>query len=137
MTTVNQVLLSTLQLSYGLLAKTQTYHWNVKGSDFFQLHVAFQQQYEALFTAIDEIAERLRTLGGTPIAGSPAPANLPANGNAMVEDLMADHAALSQLLKEGIKTTQDAGDEVTVDLLIGRQTEHDKTRWMLAAYLGR
>src|SRR6187402_3529270 len=49
--------------SYALMAQTHLAHWNVEGTDFFQLHIAFQSQYEELFTAIDEIAERVRALG--------------------------------------------------------------------------
>jgi starvation-inducible DNA-binding protein len=48
--------------SYALLAQTHLAHWNVQGPAFFNLHTAFQTQYEELFTAIDEIAERLRAL---------------------------------------------------------------------------
>ena len=47
--------------TYALMAQTHLAHWNVEGTDFFQLHVAFQAQYEELFTAVDDIAEHLRT----------------------------------------------------------------------------
>src|SRR4051812_11851754 len=50
--------------SYDLLAQTHLAHWNVEGTDFFQLHSAFQTQYEELFEGVDEVAEQVRTLGG-------------------------------------------------------------------------
>ena len=55
--------------SYALMAQTHLAHWNVEGPNFFQLHTAFQKQYEELFGAIDEIAERLRALDVLAIGG--------------------------------------------------------------------
>src|SRR5271156_3112304 len=55
--------------SYALMALTHLAHWNVEGADFFPLHKAFQEQYENLFEAIDEIAERVRALDAYAIGG--------------------------------------------------------------------
>src|ERR1700712_2328537 len=55
--------------SYALMALTHLAHWNVEGSDFFPLHAAFQSQYENLFEAIDEVAERVRALDAYAIGG--------------------------------------------------------------------
>src|SRR5689334_6263997 len=55
--------------SYSLMALTHLAHWNVEGTDFFPLHKAFQEQYENLFEAIDEIAERVRALDAYAIGG--------------------------------------------------------------------
>src|SRR5215207_9008445 len=55
--------------SYALMALTHLAHWNVEGADFFPLHQAFQAQYENLFEAIDEIAERVRALEVYAIGG--------------------------------------------------------------------
>jgi starvation-inducible DNA-binding protein len=62
---LNQVLAD----SYALMALTHLAHWNVEGPGFFALHTAFQTQYEELFTAIDEIAERVRALGAYATGG--------------------------------------------------------------------
>jgi len=62
---LNQVLAD----SYALMALTHLAHWNIEGRDFFSLHTAFQTQYEELFTAIDEIAERVRALDAYAIGG--------------------------------------------------------------------
>ena len=55
--------------SYALMAQTHLAHWNVEGQNFFQLHVAFQAQYQELFSAVDELAERLRALDALAIGG--------------------------------------------------------------------
>src|SRR3984957_4347172 len=55
--------------SYALMALTHLAHWNVEGADFFPLHKAFQDQYENLFEAVDEIAERVRALDAYAIGG--------------------------------------------------------------------
>lgn len=60
---VVQALSKLLANSYALLAQTQLAHWNVEGTDFFNLHSAFQKQYEELFEAVDEVAEQIRALG--------------------------------------------------------------------------
>ena len=49
--------------SYALIGQTHICHWNVRGPGFFALHTAFEEQYTELFTAVDEIAERIRALG--------------------------------------------------------------------------
>src|SRR5690242_8538515 len=55
--------------TYALMGLTHLAHWNVEGADFFPLHKAFQEQYEALFEAVDEIAERVRALDAFAIGG--------------------------------------------------------------------
>ena len=62
---LNQVLAD----SYALMAVTHLAHWNVEGPNFFALHTAFQTQYEELFAAIDEIAERVRARGAYALGG--------------------------------------------------------------------
>ncbi len=130
--------------SYALLAQTHLAHWNVEGSSFFQLHTAFQSQYEALFTAIDEIAERLRALdvfapgglktlaglsGVTEMDSGPAPAK------DFVAHLIEGHetAAASALALRA--AAEEANDLETQDLAIGRVTAHQKTLWMLKSFL--
>src|SRR3954453_1085654 len=61
----NQIVADT----YALMALTHLAHWNVEGSDFFALHKAFQEQYENLFEAVDEVAEKVRSLDGFAIGG--------------------------------------------------------------------
>jgi starvation-inducible DNA-binding protein len=132
-----------LVATYALAVKTHAAHWNVTGAQFFALHEAFASQYEALFEAADDLAERLRALGEKAPAGIKALAKASDlddldghDGLALVKTLHADHVALTALLKKAISAAQDAGDEATADLLIGRTEAHDKTAWMLKATLG-
>jgi starvation-inducible DNA-binding protein len=127
--------------TYALAVKTHAAHWNVTGSGFFQLHEAFGSQYEALFEAADEVAERIRALGSTAPAGLAAIAKAAsvadidgADGRELAKALRDDHRALSKACAKAAAVAADEGDEGTADLLIGRGQEHDKTAWMLDAY---
>ncbi|MEM9080583.1 MAG: DNA starvation/stationary phase protection protein [Verrucomicrobiota bacterium] len=129
--------------SYALMAQTHLAHWNVEGTDFFQLHTAFQGQYEELFSAIDDIAEHLRTLeayapgGLTMLAGlskiGQMERKLPAKD--YVANLIDYHELLVANAKEGRQISGDAGDTETEDLFIERLRVHQKTLWMLKSHL--
>jgi starvation-inducible DNA-binding protein len=129
----------TLATSYALALKTQNYHWNVVGGNFKSLHELFGSQYEELFDAIDEIAERIRALGSK-VEGSfenfskvsmIKSGNKNFNNNEMLKDLIADHEILINFMKKAIKTSQDEEDEATADMFIGRVEVHEKAAWML------
>ena len=130
--------------SYALMAQTHIAHWNVEGPNFFQLHTAFQAQYEELFQAIDEIAERLRALevlapGGLRMLAEAsdveeiAAEHLPARDFVahLIEshELLLDHAASLR------NACDEAGDLETQDMVIGRIRVHDKIVWMLKSFL--
>lgn len=142
-TSVVDALRQVLADSYALMGQGHLCHWNVEGPSFFALHMAFEQQYTELFTAVDEIAERIRALG------SYAPGGL---GNlAMLADMrelgektsatkMVQHLATlhSKLIKDAMAARDlagDAEDKETEDLMIGRIEVHQKTLWMLESYL--
>lgn len=131
----------TLAASYSLMLKTHNYHWNVEGTNFRPLHQLFQEQYEEIFAAIDEIAERIRSLGAK-VDGTFAafgknsvakPANKDLSAQEMLLDLLADNESLAKNLREAIKIAQNEADEVSADLLIGRAAIHEKAAWMLNA----
>lgn len=125
--------------SYSLALKTQNYHWNVTSSDFKALHEMFEEQYNDLFTAIDEIAERIRALGekvdGTYENFSKISeiksGNKDLKSNEMLKDLLDSNETLIKLLKEGVAAAQNASDEVTADVFIGRLKTHEKAAWMI------
>jgi starvation-inducible DNA-binding protein len=129
--------------SYALMAQTHLAHWNVEGTDFFQLHVAFQGQYEELFTAIDDIAEHLRTLeayapGGLGMLAEMSEVGrmerrLPAKD--YVANLIEFHETLVANAKKGRTVAGEAGDTETEDLFIERLRVHNKTLWMLKSHL--
>jgi starvation-inducible DNA-binding protein len=133
----------TLANSYLLALKLQNYHWNVVGANFKTLHELFGAQYEELSTAIDEIAERLRTLGSK-VDGTfedfqklsqIKSGNKNLASDAMIKDLIVAHEMLIEDLKLGTKAAQKEEDEATADLFIGRTTAHEKALWMLVSSL--
>lgn len=129
--------------SYILYVKTQNFHWNVVDPRFSQLHKLFEKQYEELAEAIDTIAERMRALQVR------APGSLSEflhlteleeakgklSGDAMLRELAHDHEFISKELKPWIPEAQQAKDEGSADLFIGRLREHDKAAWMLRSNL--
>jgi starvation-inducible DNA-binding protein len=122
-----------------LYVKTQNFHWNVVGPRFPYLHALFQQQYEELSAATDEIAERIRALGhhapGTMAEFlKHASVKEPATGldaDAMVAALAADHETVLREARAAQRQIQEAGDEESSDLVIGRLAAHGKAAWML------
>jgi len=125
--------------SYALYLKTQNYHWNVVGTNFKSLHELFNEQYNDLAAAIDEIAERIRALGvkvdGTFENFSELSKIKSGDKNAknevMIRDLISGNETVADFLKEGIKVAQLEQDEGSADLLIGRLKVHEKAIWML------
>lgn len=129
--------------TYVLYLKTQNFHWNVTGKLFFMLHAAFEKQYEELAEAIDVLAERIRALQaqapGTfekfqKVAGIKAGDAIP-NAQGMISELLADHEHLANELQQMIETAEEEGDQATMDLMIERQTHHQKLAWMLRSSL--
>jgi starvation-inducible DNA-binding protein len=130
--------------SYALMAMSHQAHWNVEGPGFFALHRAFQEHYENLFTAIDEIAERIRALNAYALGGLRAyskEAGLDEfpTGSVPARDYVAGLVvAHEKALADAITLRDaagDAGDLETQDLAIGRITWHQKTLWMMKSYL--
>lgn len=129
--------------SYALYLKTQNYHWNVTGHNFHSLHNMFEGQYLDLAEAIDEIAERIRTLGDK-CPGSFAEfdnstniitGNENAGADDMVADLAADNNYIAVEFKKFMLIAQEQHDEATADLFIKRIEVHEKNAWMLTSSL--
>jgi starvation-inducible DNA-binding protein len=129
--------------SYALMGLTHQAHWNVEGSDFFQLHKAFQEQYENLFEAIDEIAEQVRTLDQFAVGGLSKLASMAEMDEFTAQVPQKDYVA--GLIVAHEKVVEDAlqcqelagqmGDLESQDLMIERVAWHKKTLWMLKSYL--
>lgn len=136
---LNQVLAD----SYALMALTHLAHWNVEGPGFFALHTAFQTQYEELFTAIDEIAERVRALDAYAIGGLATFAQTaglrefasPMAQEDYVKELIAANDKLIADAAKARDLAGEANDAESQDLMIGRITVHQKTVWMLKSFL--
>ncbi len=125
--------------SYALYLKTHNYHWNVEGSNFRALHLMFEEQYTDLALAVDDIAERIRSLGekapGTFSKFSELSSIKEGDENAdaafMVKDLADSQDTIVKSLKDALAVAQNADDEVTAGLLIDRMGIHEKAAWML------
>lgn len=141
---VSAALSTLLADSYSLMSQTHLAHWNVEGPAFFELHGAFQKQYEELFEAVDEIAERLRALdvyapgGLQTFARQSSVAQLPQGKTAakdFVAGLIDGHETVVASGGAAREAAGAAGDFETQDLCIKRIQTHEKTLWMLKSYL--
>jgi len=129
--------------AYALMALTHLAHWNVEGADFFPLHKAFQEQYEHLFEAIDEIAERVRALDAYAIGGLSTLAKVaqmeefksPMPQKDYVAALIVAHEKAVDDATRTRDLAGDASDLQTQDLMIKQLQWHQKTLWMLKSYL--
>ena len=138
-----QSLSKVLAESYILYIKTHACHWNVEGPMFNTLHQMFEEQYQDLFTAIDEIAERIRALG-YPAPGSykvfselsdikESEKNL--NSDEMIKTLLEGQETLIRTLRSLIDTANSSSDDSTADLATVRMQRHEKVAWMLRSLL--
>ncbi len=127
--------------TYRLTIKTHAIHWNVEGPLFHAVHEMTEEQYEEMFEAVDDLAERVRALGrltpmrfkgliddsvvadmeGTPSAGE------------MVESLASDHARVAKRMHALAELAGGQRDIVTEDLAVSRSAFHEKAAWMLRA----
>ncbi len=138
-------LTAVLANTYALAVKTHAAHWNVTGTGFFQLHDAFAGQYGALFEAADELAERIRALKSTAPLGikdlgqmaTVSDLSTAHDGVTLANILRDDHRLASKGCEAARAVAEENGDEATVDMLIARIEEHDKTAWMLEAYCSK
>ena len=126
-----------------LYAKTHGFHWNVTGPMFNTLHLMFMGQYTELWTALDEIAERIRALGHmAPFGGSTYRdlSTIPESNGvppalAMVRELVEGHEAVARTIRSVFELADGANDQPTADLLTQRLQIHEKTAWMLRSLL--
>ncbi|WP_372638805.1 Dps family protein [Fodinibius sp.] len=129
--------------SYILYLKTHNYHWNVTGELFHSLHEQFEEQYTELAEAIDEIAERIRSLGyrapGTfkefnELTSIEEDTEEP-EALEMVRRLAVGNEQVLRTARQALQPANDGEDEATVDLLTRRLDVHSKTAWMLRSHL--
>lgn len=120
------------------------FHWNISGPAFFELHRHFEELYTEALTTIDELAERILTLGGRPLhamsdyirtAQIEEAKNVTAAGDSVQSTLDA-LAVLLQSERRIVTMAGEAGDEGTADLLTPLIAAQEKEAWMLRAYLG-
>ncbi len=143
-TAVNNCLRTCIADTYSLLAQTHVAHWNVEGVHFFSLHAAFQTQYEELFIAVDDLAERLRALeeyapGGLLTLSKMTTIDELPIGATPAKDYVAALVEANEIVEANLTNLRDeaekAKDLETQDLAIGRLRVHEKTLWMLRSFL--
>jgi starvation-inducible DNA-binding protein len=131
--------------SYTLYLKTHNFHWNVTGPMFNSLHLMFMDQYNEQWTALDQVAERIRALGFNAPgsyaefsklssireqAGADAP-----EWKDMVRQLVEGNEAVCRTARKVLATADKAGDDPSVDLMTQRLNIHEKNAWMLRSLL--
>jgi starvation-inducible DNA-binding protein len=129
---------------YVLLTKTKKYHWNVVDPRFNDLHKFLDEQYVLLSEAVDEVAERVRAMGGmtratlkefissTQIEEDPG---LSPDGDTMLRNLLTAHESIIKTLRKHIEECQNLSDEGTANFLTDKMEHHEKMAWMLRSFL--
>jgi starvation-inducible DNA-binding protein len=139
----HEALRDVLASTFILYTKTLSFHWHVSGPHFVSYHTLLEEQYNDLFSAIDMIAERIRSIGHIAPSGcqemlghstiKESEANLDAES--MLSILTGDHFHMVKLIREKIKELEAIGDHASADMLIARLAEHEKMAWFLQSHL--
>ena len=125
--------------------KLRNYHWNVKGSDFFDLHENFESQYNQSLLHIDEIAERIRIFGQTPLStmtdyllvSKIKETSTSLSSDLMVREILSDFRLLLHYMIEVVEIAGDQHDSGTEDMVKGFIKSIEKHHWMLSAFLAK
>lgn len=129
--------------SFMLYLKTLNFHWNVTGPMFQPLHNEFETQYQELALAVDDMAERIRSLGypapGTfqqfaRLTSITEETSIP-DTDTMIKLLVEGHETVIRTARGILPVVKQADDEATSDLIIKRLEVHEKTAWMLRSFL--
>ncbi len=136
------LILADLQVFY---MKLHHFHWFVKGPHFFTLHEKFEELYNEITANLDEVAERILTKGGKPVATLKEHLELSrvqeASGSEtseeMVQTIIDDFQSTMKLIKEAMEEAANQGDDRTEDMLNATFQSLEKHTWMLSAFLGK
>jgi starvation-inducible DNA-binding protein len=136
--------LTELLANYGIFYQnTRGFHWNIKGDKFFELHLKFEELYNDLLLKIDEIAERILTLGQPAKhryseyikLAQIAESEKVSDGDQAIESILESFQTIITLQREILDLSADAGDEGTNALMSDYIREQEKLVWMYSAYL--
>ncbi len=133
-------LLSNYQLFY---INARGFHWNITGEKFFELHVKFEELYTDALLKIDEIAERILTLGHTPLhsfsdyvkTSQIKEVTNVSKGKAAVESVLDSFSILLTIEREILALSADADDEGTNSLMSDYIKQQEKMVWMYGAFM--
>lgn len=134
------LLLANYQVFY---INARGFHWNITGEKFFELHAKFEEIYNDLLVKVDEIAERILTLGYTPLhsftdytrIATVKEAKDISDGKEAVEKVVEGFQALVQVEREILSLSQETEDEGTSALMSDYIRQQEKQLWMYSAYL--
>lgn len=135
-----EILTSIVSNTFVVYMKTYAVHWNYHGPKFFSVHKLTEAQYEEQAEAVDEIAERIRALGGeAPVSLASIMENTDIKELAsakqkqdnLVKDLVLSNEKLARLCKEAAEKLDELGDPFSHDMLVQRVGAHEKAAWML------
>ena len=138
--------LNVLLANYSIFYQnTRGAHWNIKGNDFFTLHLKFEELYDGLIIKIDEIAERILTLGYQPHHNFSDYQKLStiqeskevSNSNKCNLNILESFKTIIDIQRDLLEITDKARDEGTNAQMSGYITEQEKLVWMYNAYLGK
>jgi len=138
--------LNVLLANYSIFYQnTRGYHWNIKGEKFFELHVKFEELYNDLFLKIDEVAERILTLGHTPFhnysdyrkTSKIEESGQVGDGLKAVDDILYSFQTIIILQRELLELSADAGDEGTNALMSDYIRAQEKLVWMYSSFLNK
>ncbi len=123
--------------------KLHNLHWYVKGHGFFTLHAKLEELYDQTAEVIDEVAERILAIGGSPVASLKRALELSAvrelsdeaiSSERTVQELISDVEYWIRDSQELMALAEEAGDNATADLFNEYLSEYQKLQWMLKAY---
>ena len=127
-----------------LYNKTRNYHWSIEGPSFMEFHKLYEAQYEMLAESIDQMAERIRTIGHfaegrlkeiIKLATLDEP-EAPTDQEKQIENLETDHETMIMKLRKLIKDFDEKYKDIgSSDFATGLLKEHEKMAWMLRSYL--
>ncbi|MDM5066332.1 DNA starvation/stationary phase protection protein [Aeromonas salmonicida] len=136
--------LNKLLASYQILyMNVRGFHWNIRGNQFFELHLKFEEIYNDLLLKVDALAERILTLDGVPmhsfsdylkVSAIPEQKGLH-DGRACVESLLESFRELLVAQRRILGQAAEVGDEGTASILSDYVQQQEKLVWMLRAYL--
>ena len=141
---IGEILYGLLASSYSFYLKTQNYHWNLEGREFYPMHLLFQKQYEELAETIDEMAERIRAMGQHVDGGlgifkeksfitDETDSKKPVD--AMIQQQVEDHEAIIRYLRKHLPEVEGFEDGATADFINKRLAVHEKMAWMFRCSL--
>ncbi|MGL4251786.1 MAG: Dps family protein [Aeromonas sp.] len=134
------ILLASYQILY---MNVRGFHWNIRGNQFFELHLKFEEIYNDLQLKVDALAERILTLDGVPMHSFSDYLNVSAipelkgvhDGRACVESLQESFRELLVAQRSILGLAAETGDEGTASILSDYVQQQEKLVWMLRAYL--